>query len=133
MKSEITTLYFKEGSSDKVYTACLEPKGKGFVVTFSYGRRGSTMTTGTKTEKPVVYATAKKAYDKLVAEKMAKGYTAGADGTPYQDTPKEDRFTGILPQLLNPIGDDELDRYLGDPDWLAQEKFDGKRILFAVK
>ena len=47
------------------------------------------------------YATAKKAYDKLVNEKLAKGYTAGEEGIPYQDTPAEQRSTGIVPQLLN--------------------------------
>ena len=42
------TLYYREGSSDKVYEAIIEPQGEGFVVNFAYGRRGSTMSTGTK-------------------------------------------------------------------------------------
>lgn len=44
------TLYYREGSSDKGYHAVIEPQGAGFVVNFAYGRRGSTMNTGTKTE-----------------------------------------------------------------------------------
>ena len=114
-------------------TRCIRPasnpKAKAFVVNFAYGRRGSTMNTGTKTQTPVDYETAKHIYDKLVREKMAKGYTEGPDGTPYQNTPKEDRVTGLLPQLLNPIDEQEVKRLLKDPFWALQEKFDGRRVL----
>jgi bifunctional non-homologous end joining protein LigD len=75
-QTEGITLYYREGSSDKVYHAVIEPQGEGFVVNIAYGRRGSTMNTGTKTQAPVDYDTAKSIYDKLVREKMAKGYTA---------------------------------------------------------
>ena len=79
---ETITLYYREGSSDKVYQASLEPRDSGYVVHFAYGRRGATLSTGTKTQVPVDYATAKDIYDKLVREKTAKGYTSGEDGTP---------------------------------------------------
>ena len=102
-QAERITLYYREGSSDKVYQAAIEPKGELFVVSFAFGRRGSTLNTGTKTSSPVDYETAKNTYDKLVREKMAKGYTPGENGTPYQHSDKADRVTGILPQLLNPI------------------------------
>lgn len=49
------TLYYREGSSDKMYEVIIEPQGAGFVVNFAYGRRGSTMNTGTKTQTPVDY------------------------------------------------------------------------------
>src|SRR5512142_1788259 len=111
------TLYYREGSSDKVYQASIEPQGELFVVNFAYGRGGSTMNTGTKTRAPVDYDKAKCIYDKLVNEKKAKGYTEGPDGTPYQNTAKEDRVTGILPQLLNPIDEQEVERLLKDPNW----------------
>ena len=65
-----TTLHYREGSSDKVYQASIEPQGEGFVVNFAYGRRGSTMSTGTKTQAPVDYDTAKTIHEKLVREKM---------------------------------------------------------------
>ena len=123
------TLYYREGSSDKVYQAVIEPQGEGFVVNFAYGRRGSTMNTGTKTQTPVDYDTATKIFTKLVNEKKAKGYTEGPDGTPYQNTPKEDRVTGLLPQLLNPIDEQEVKRLFKDPAWAMQEKFDGRRVL----
>src|SRR6266478_745084 len=58
-EAERITLYYREGSSDKVYQASIEPKGELFVVNFAYGRRGSTMNTGTKTSSPVDYETAK--------------------------------------------------------------------------
>ncbi len=128
-QAEQITLYYREGSSDKVYSAAIEPSGSGFIVTYSYGRRGSTMTTGTKTELPVGFDEAKRIYDKLVKEKTAKGYTPGKDGTPYQHTEKADRVTGILPQLLNPIEESEVEQYLAGDRWWMQEKHDGCRIL----
>jgi len=86
---ERVTLYYREGSSDKVYQAAIEPAGDQFVVNFAYGRRGTTLTTGTKTSSPVDYDTAKVIHSRLISEKKAKGYTEGADGTPYQHTEKQ--------------------------------------------
>ena len=127
--TESTTLYYREGSSDKVYQVNLQPAGDLFVVNFAYGRRGSTLNTGAKTSCPVDYDEAKATYDKLVREKKAKGYTEGPSGTPYQHTTKAERFTGILPQLLNPVDEREVERLIGDPSWSFQPKFDGKRLL----
>ncbi len=121
------TLYYREGSSDKVYQAAIEPAGELFVVNFAYGRRGSTLATGTKTNSPVDYDTAKKIFTKLVNEKKDKGYTEGENGTPYQHTDK--RSSGILPQLLNAIEEADVKRLLHDDDYCAQEKFDGRHIL----
>jgi predicted DNA-binding WGR domain protein len=81
-QTERITLYYREGSSDKVYQAALETQGEGFVVNIAYGRRGSTLQTGTKTAAPMEYDSAKRTYDKLVGEKKAKGYTEGPDGSP---------------------------------------------------
>src|ERR1039457_3532182 len=89
-QAETITLYYREGSSDKVYQASIEPVGELFVVNFAYGRRGSTLSSGTKNSSPVDYDMAKRTYDKLVREKMAKGYTPGPDGTPYQHIDKAD-------------------------------------------
>lgn len=125
--TERVALYYREGSSDKVYQAAIEPAGSQFVVNFAYGRRGSTLTTGTKTSSPVDYPAAKKIYAKLVSEKKAKGYAEGADGTPYQHADKQ--ASGILPQLLNPIEEAEVELLLCDDNYCAQEKFDGKHLL----
>lgn len=73
-QTERITLYCREGSSDKVYQASIEPKQRLFVVNFAFGRRGSALRIGTKTESPVDYATAKEIYHRLITEKMAKGY-----------------------------------------------------------
>src|SRR6266704_4392371 len=115
-QTERITLYYREGASDKVYQAAIEPKGELFVVNFAFGRRGSTLSTGTKTSSPVDYETAKSAYDKLVREKTAKGYTPGEDGTPYQHTDNEQRSTGLLPQLLNPIDENAVRQLIHDSE-----------------
>jgi bifunctional non-homologous end joining protein LigD len=109
------TLYYHEGPSDKVYRCSIETNGELFVVNFSYGRRGTTLQTGTKTSSPVDYETAKGIFDKLVRGKLAKGYTPGADGTPYAQTKDAERATEVRPQLLNPIEEDEAKRLITDP------------------
>ena len=126
---EHVTLYYRQGASDKVYQASLESKGDGFIVAFAYGRRGATLTTGAKTQAPVPYDEAKRIYDKLIAEKTAKGYTAGADGTPYQQTENENRATGIQCQLLNSVEEDRVESLIADGAYWMQEKYDGRRLL----
>jgi bifunctional non-homologous end joining protein LigD len=127
---EHITLYFRQGSSDKVYQTGIESKGDGFIVAFAYGRRGATLQTGTKTQSPVKYDEAKRIYDKIVAEKAAKGYTPGADGTPYQQTENAERATGIHCQLLNSIKEEDcVESLIADPAYWMQEKFDGRRLL----
>ena len=127
-----TTLYYREGSSDKVYQVSLEQNGspEKFLVRFAFGRRGSTLQTGTKTHVPVDYDTALRTFNHLVASKLAKGYTPSQDGTPYQHTGHEGRATGVYPQLLETVADTHaLGHLLIDPLYCAQEKLDGKRLL----
>jgi predicted DNA-binding WGR domain protein len=125
------TLYFRQGPSDKIYQASIEPKGSGFTVNFAFGRRGSTLNTGTKTNAPVDRSTAQQVYNKLVQEKKAKGYVEGPEGTPFRTSQESDRVSGQLPQLLNPITESELEPLLADPRWCLQEKFDGRRMLLS--
>ena len=127
MKPEQISLYYTDGNSDKVYHTQLKPQDDGFIVTFQYGRRGSTLQAGTKTATPVTYDKAKKIYDKLVAEKKGKGYTEGKDGTPYQGTEKAGLLSGLVPQLLNVI--DDPAEYINDDTFFAQEKKDGVRLM----
>ena len=130
MQSEKITLYFKQGTSDKVYYAAIEAAGSNtFVVNFAYGRRGATLNTGTKTQTPVEYAAAKKIYDKLVKSKTSEGYSPGEQGSPYVHTDAENRDTGVQSQLLNFVEESQVGHYMQDADWWAQEKFDGKRML----
>ena len=129
MQEEKISLYYRDGGSDKVYHAQLEQKDAGWVVNFQYGRRGAALQSGSKTAKPLEFAKAKAAYDKIVGEKQSKGYSSGEAGALFQGNSLEGRFTSIVPQLLNPIGEDEVARYLADDAWIAQEKFDGHRRL----
>jgi bifunctional non-homologous end joining protein LigD len=128
---ESITLYFREGSSDKVYSVeLLCRSGLGWVVLFAYGRRGSTMNTGEKTAGPVPYEKAKKVYDKLVAEKTAKGYTPGEDGTPYtapSSSTAAPADSGVRVQLLNEVAEEDIETLIADDAWGMQEKMDGRR------
>jgi bifunctional non-homologous end joining protein LigD len=45
---EQTTLYFRQGSSDKVYQASIEQQDGGYVINFAFGRRGTTLQTGSE-------------------------------------------------------------------------------------
>jgi predicted DNA-binding WGR domain protein len=127
------SLHFREGNSDKVYHAAIEPKGEGYLVTFAYGRRGNTLTTGTKTTSPVSLAEATKIFDKLVASKIAKGYqysfASAGETKPYQQTGDEGRDSGIRCQLLNPVEPDEVNRLLSSTRYCLQEKHDGRRLM----
>jgi bifunctional non-homologous end joining protein LigD len=125
---ESITLYYRDGRSDKVYQASIEPKQSGFVVNFAYGRRGSTMTTGTKTQSPVSFEEAQNIHSKLVREKLAKGYKPGENAAAYSN-PESSRSTGIAPQLLNPVDEEQLDVLLDSPDHYLQQKHDGRRLL----
>ena len=74
-------LYYNEGSSDKVYHASLEKEGPNrYVVNFAYGRRGSNLKPGTKTQAPLQLAAATQVYRKLMGSKLAKGYKIRAAG-----------------------------------------------------
>jgi bifunctional non-homologous end joining protein LigD len=127
------SLQFREGNSDKVYHAAIEPSGEGYLVTFAYGRRGNTLTTGTKTNYPVTFADATKTYQKLIASKLAKGYQYSAasagNAKPYQQTGKEGTDSGIRCQLLNPIDLADVPMLLRDNRHCLQEKHDGRRLM----
>ncbi|SFN45404.1 bifunctional non-homologous end joining protein LigD [Formivibrio citricus] len=120
-------LFLTDGRSNKEYHIELGEVADGFVVNFRFGRRGGTLTSGTKTVLPVDLEQARKIYNKLLQEKTSKGYTPEASGTPYQATTLAERQTGFVPQLLNPVSEQEAMNYLVHPLWAAQEKMDGER------
>ena len=124
-----TTLYYREGSSDKIYRAFIETTAAGCHVRFAYGRRGATLTTGTKTPHPVTLGRAFDIYDKLVRSKLAKGYTPGEDGALHASPENEGVDSGIRCQLLNPLEEKEVSALLRDDRWCLQEKFDGRRMM----
>lgn len=76
---------------------CVNSVEGGYTVTFANGRRGSTLREGTKTPAPVTIEKAEKIYRDLVARKRAKGYTQGADGTPFHDISSMLDSGGTLP------------------------------------
>jgi len=69
-------LYFREGTSDKIYQIQIvqATKTSDYFVKFQYGRRGGTYQQGTKTPYPVDLYEAEQIYQKLLHEKLAKGY-----------------------------------------------------------
>ena len=78
---EHVELFMVGGNHNKVYEVWLAPIGwyasgylDGWVVRFAYGRIGSTLKHGTKTETPLPYYDAKQIYDNLVQSKLVKGY-----------------------------------------------------------
>lgn len=127
------SLHCREGNSDKVYQTAIEPNGEGYIVTFAYGRRGNTLTAGTKTNYPVSIAEATKVFDKLIASKLAKGYhysfASAGEVRPYHQTGDEGRDSGIRCQLLNAVDKSELALLLTDHTHCLQEKHDGRRLM----
>jgi bifunctional non-homologous end joining protein LigD len=71
-------------------------------------------------------------FDKLVAEKKAKGYTPSTDGKTFAMTDRAGDVSGLLPQLLNPIEESEVSRYRDDDAWVMEEKHDGRRLMVRV-
>ena len=120
------SLYFCQGSSDKEYHIQLIKTGEAYIVNFQFGRRGSTLQTGTKTSSPVSLQQAEKIYNALLKSKTAKGYQEGEVKNNFSGkVPK--KATTILPQLLNPI--ENVEDYISDVSYIAQEKKDGERRL----
>jgi bifunctional non-homologous end joining protein LigD len=129
LENQKSSLYYKDGSSDKEYHIQLISKDSGWMVEFQYGRRGSSLKSGVKTTAPVEHAVALKAYSKVVQEKLREGYTESQTGAVYQSSVLEARFTGVVPQLLNPIEDLDLPSILQNDSYVAQEKHDGERRM----
>tara|TARA_R110001592_G_scaffold148167_3_gene372886 strand:- start:10389 stop:11471 length:1083 start_codon:yes stop_codon:yes gene_type:complete len=129
-QEENITLHYQEGASDKIYQAELIKLNEGWVVYFAYGRRGSSLTQGTKTKQPVKYEAAKKVYNKLVLSKVAKGYASKNSTTTSITTITNDKEdSGIRPQLLNEISKNKAQFFINDDQYCMQEKFDGRRRM----
>jgi bifunctional non-homologous end joining protein LigD len=126
---ESVSLYYRDGGSDKVYHASIIAEGTGFLVNFSFGRRGAALQAGTKTAAPVPLDKAKNIYEKLVGEKTRKGYTAQEGAQLFTGSADAGRVSGNVPQLLNDTTETELAILLADDAWAVQTKHDGKRIM----
>jgi bifunctional non-homologous end joining protein LigD len=147
-------LFYQEGSSDKVYFLQIEENKVsnviGYVVNFSYGRRGNAMQTGTKTNSPVTFYEAEKIYQKILNEKLGKGYKISSQHTnntttkvtkiDINDIPSlipvvKKEVKPVTPKcvLLNPISEERANEILQDDNWIVQEKMDGVRFMLDVK
>ncbi|MCC6743190.1 MAG: WGR domain-containing protein, partial [Acidobacteria bacterium] len=121
-----------DSRSDKVYNVTVVERTQGlYAVEASWGRRGQWLQTGTKTASPVGLDKAMAIFEKTVREKLAKGYKVVGGGTApaVARSADEGRSTGIEPQLLTPIDEGDEVRYVDDGEYVAQEKFDGRRVL----
>lgn len=143
MQAESVSLWNNQPGHDKVYFAQLnEVPGQGWTVTCQYGPRNGRMTDADKEPAPVDYNRAKKSYDKVVKDKIAKQYMITAGGAPSVapvppgTTPPVQRklkavvaTAGMQPQLLNEVDEDDVEFYLTSPLYVAQEKFNGDRVM----
>ncbi len=81
-------LYYQEGNSDKVYEIDLcEINAQQYLVNFRYGKRGSTLREGTKTDLAVDRSKAENIFNKLVNEKKKKGYQEEGETPTTPPTP----------------------------------------------
>ena len=132
-------LWSQAGGSDKVYQLSIEAQGGGWVVNYANGRRGGTLATGTKTKAPVPYAQARKACNDVLFDKVGSGYVPTGGSRFGEDMQAEAIATiareasGHVPQLLAPVGEDDIEFYLTSDDWIAEPKFDGERRFVVVK
>jgi predicted DNA-binding WGR domain protein len=80
------SLSCQAGNSDKVYVLRLEPDTAnfGYRVEGDYGRRGGKIKTDVKGTQ-LSYADAKTIYDKILAEKLKKGYEYADQDEDYED------------------------------------------------
>lgn len=125
--SDKVSLYCTEGGADKVYTLWIEEKGGLYTVQALGGRRGGSQTPYTK-GKPGSQADAEKTYASVLREKHGKGYHEGEDAPAYTEgTGKKDG--GLRPMLLTADLEENLDLYISDDAWGAQEKFNGHHVM----
>lgn len=154
-------LFYQEGSSDKVYFLQIEELTGSYFVNFSYGRRGNAMQIGTKTNSAVSKDEAEKIYQKILNEKLGKGYKISSQHTnkvltvenmvenlinakvtkiDINDIPSlipviKKEVKPFTPKcvLLNPISEERANEILQDDNWIVQEKMDGVRFMLDVK
>ena len=139
-----TALSFKEGSSDKVYYVTVEKlENDKCVVNFAFGRRGNTLQTGTKTNEPVDWRVAEMIFDKLVQEKMKKGYKGAiiSNLTSIREVEGSKASSKVIQVikteevavskcvLLNAIKEEQVHELMNNDDWMIQEKMDGVRYM----
>ena len=132
MQTERAELYFRQGSSDKVYQLQLENVESQWTVHAQWGRRGSALQSDVRAS-GVSYEEAKRVYDRILREKTGKGYkisqaSANGDAAISVGLPAGKEHSGHVPELLTPIEEPEALRLAEDVSWWFQQKFDGRRL-----
>lgn len=130
-------LFYQEGGSDKVYHVQLvETATDEYDVAFQYGRRGAALASGFKSRGENLVS-AEKAYNKILNEKLGKGYEyAGGVAPAFTPTataavssnPAAKEKSDFSVQLLNEIDEKDADKYINSDSWGMQEKYDGRRM-----
>ena len=128
-----THLWSTKNGADKVYNAFLRPKGEGWVVDYSNGKRGGTLQTGTRTGTPVSFDEALKIYGTLVKSKLKDGYGPVSTGEAYTSSEFAGRATGLDVQLLSSIDDEACAELINDDAWAMQVKENGERRPLFVR
>jgi bifunctional non-homologous end joining protein LigD len=144
---EQTHLWCKEGRHDKVYEVCIGTNGGRYEVFARWGRRDTTLNVSLKGDFPSLES-ARSAALKLIESKRPKGYdvvdaksfrfkgsTAPAPFDPIPQKPSPTPAaapararTTFRPQLLNAIGEDEIEALITNDEWIAEPKWDGIRF-----
>ena len=144
------TLEFRVEGHDKEYHLTIKEDGGSYVVEAAWGRRGQTLQMADKC-RPTSLEAAERVFDKVVKEKLAKGYKHAAteraedavstardqsDDTSSDNARNNMKLKPIgeayLPQLLNAITEGEMEAILRCAEsnhWACQEKYDGQRRL----
>lgn len=140
MQGESASLYFQSGNSDKVYFLNLQQCETGWAVLVQWGRRGSTLQADTKIER-VPYEDAKPIYDRVLREKLAKGYQYSeapaarkpAASEPLTRNAPVSKEVVFAPELLTRIEESEALRFGRDPRYWFQWKRDGIRLTVVAE
>jgi bifunctional non-homologous end joining protein LigD len=153
-----TQLHHKSPGSDKVYCiAVMEEDDGSYSTAFCYGKRNATLSQVGFKAKHTIYAKAIAAYTKQITKELTRSDTpyveapgvcgdplahlavksTVAASVPFIPSPSKPAVelerTGIAVQLLNPIDDADLHKYLTDPRYAAQEKRNGERRPACLK
>lgn len=126
---EQVCLYYTDvaKNSDKVYQVRLIQTQEGFLVEYSNGKRGSTLVTKLKTEKPVDEETARTVYERTKKAKLKDGYTEDVSGETFKGSENAERKTKFSPQLLTAIDEDRARQLISGGAHIVQIKHDGER------
>lgn len=125
--------WYTEGTSDKEYHVFTVAQEGGLWTTeVEYGRRGAALTHGRKTKEPTTWEKAWGEFEKECTARLKKGYTKDESGAAWggaSSTAGAGEFSGVAPQLLTTMSEEDLESMLCNDEWVLQEKHDGRRWM----